>query len=290
MIRQITSELASATPADLSLFPTLRSLEFAAFSLLENPAPMIGMVHLEPNFEHPHASRLWAMAADRVLQRNLNVTVCAIDPLIGDFLRTYSDSLPVIEMPVPLGGKPKLQYAQSLDIIGFFGHQREERGLAIIPPLVDKLLGLGYKVVIHDTRGRFSAKGTPSNLRLFNSFVGDLNLEMAKCDLVVCLMHWNRYLHRSSGIACTAIASGVPFVLPAGTLSAVRFCNPGSAACYYEHSIDGVMEAIQRIDSNYPKYTAAAKQGAMNWNKNHGVERFVDRIVEYVEPKMQSGG
>lgn len=274
------SELARAAKADMCLFPTLMPLEFLAYSISERPAPMLGIVHVEPNFQHPHAGRIWAMASDCAGRRNLHVTLGVVDPIIGDFLKTYGGCAPIVETPIPIDGQPKPHRADRLRTVGFFGHQREERGLAMIPAIVDRLLASGYKVVVHDTRGRINSTFANPNLRVLTSFVNDLNHEIANCDLVICLMQWEKYIHRISGIVCHAVANGIPFVLPASTLSAMRFAHLGSSVCYQENSVDGVMEAIEKVGSEYPKFARGAQHGATLWSEKHGAEKFADVIEQ----------
>ena len=100
---------------------------------------------------------------------------------------------------------------------------------------------------------------------------------------VVCPMEASRYEHRHSGIVWNAVASGLPVVLPKGTLSAVRISRLRSSCSYREHSVEGIMGAISRVASNYPSFAAAAEQGALRWKKKHGVDRFVQSILDRLD-------
>lgn len=277
-------ELAGAEQADLSVFPTLTALQLAAWSRLEHGGPMAGLVHQPPGDEHPLGGALWADAAAQVRARSLPVSIGAIDPLIGESLRSASDALPIFDWPMPLDSSPKQHHLPQIGTIGFFGYQRLERGIALIPALTDALLNAGYSVLIHDTMGQFQPQGAIANLHLINGFVSDLGAAMAPCDLVVCTMQLEWYRQRTSGIACTAVASGIPLVLPAGTLSAQRYQALGSVACYDGQTVQAVLQAVQTSDLDYPQRAQAAERGARTWHQTQGTERFIDAVLAAAFP------
>lgn len=274
-----TQELAQAGPADLNLFPTLTALQLAAWSGLEQAGPMVGLVHQAPQDEHPAGEALWSEATTRVHTRGLPVAVAAIDPLIASFMRDVSDGLPVFDWPMPLDGTPKPHYPPQIETIGFFGYQRLERGITLIPALTDALLGTGYQVLIHDTLGQFQPRAAITRLSVVNGFMRDLGPAMASCDLVVCTMQPGRYARRTSGIACMAVACGVPLVLPAGSLSATRYQALESVACYHEQTVQGVLDAVATSQLGYPRRCVAAQRAAMLWRQTQGVEKFVDAVL-----------
>lgn len=280
MVRTAASELRGVPPAQLNLFPSLTPLEFLAYSQSGIIAPTVGMAHGDPAFQNPFAARLWSLAAGNVRRQGLPFRLGAIDPVIADYLRTYLGGLPVSPFPIVQGGARKQRYAAALSIVGFFGAQRDERGMELLPELTERLLALGYHVVLHDTRRQFDSQPTPPNLRRMSAFVDDLHAEMTQCDLVVCPMWRESYVHRISGIVCDAVSSGVPFVLPAGTLSAARFYPLGSSACYHEQSVEGILHAIATVAADYAAYAAAAERAALQWPEQHGVERFVDAVLK----------
>ena len=279
LAREAARELAQAGEADLSLFPTLTALQLAAWSRLARAGPMAGLVHLPPADEQPAGGILWGQAMERVRARGLQVTLAAIDPVIGSALRETSDALPVHEWPMPLDGIPKPHYPPQIASVGFFGHQRPERGITLIPALTQALLDAGYRVLIHDTMGQFQSDTPIPNLVLVNGFVRNLAVVMAPCDLVVCTMQAESYARRTSGIACLAVACGVPLVLPAGTLSALRYQALGSVACYQEQTVQSVLDAVAQSQLDYPRRSLAAQRAALDWRQTQGVERFVDAVL-----------
>ena len=272
-------ELAQAGMADLTLFPTLTALQLEAWSRLEGAGPMAGLVHVPPEDEHPASSMLWIEAAERTRGRGLQVAVAAIDPVIGSALRMATDALVVFDWPMPLDGTPKSHYPPRIATVGFFGHQREERGILLVPPLARALLDAGYRVLLHDTSGQFQSLNAVPNLVLVNGFVRKLAVVMVQCDLVVCTMLAGRYARRTSGIACSAVACGIPLVLPAGTLSAARYGGLESVLCYHEQTIPAVLDAVGRSQLDYPGRCLAAHHAALHWQQTQGVEKFVDAVL-----------
>ena len=279
--QQAAAEMNTLAGADLWLFPTLTADHLLAFSLTPNPPAMVGMVHADPHALHALGGRAWALGCDNILQRGLKVRIGAVDPLVGDYVQTYSAGLPIGTMPIPVYGPSRTHYLERPRTIGFFGHQRPERGLALIPNLTRQLLELGYDVVLHDTRQQLQSEGAHPRLHM-RAFASDLCAEMAACDLVVCPMDRRSYTQRLSGIVYSAVASGTPFVLPAGTLSAIRTQTLGASCAYVEHTVAGVLAAVQKLASSYPTYAQGAERGARLFRQQHGVDKFVQLLLNEV--------
>ena len=103
--RQAAAEMSSVPRADLCIFPSLMANIFWAFSLSNHASPMLGVAHTEPTYQHATSALIWSMASKLAQQRNLPVTLGAIDPVIGNYLQTYLNGLPVAVPPVPIGGR-----------------------------------------------------------------------------------------------------------------------------------------------------------------------------------------
>ena len=288
LANKAAQELAQAGIAELNLFPTLTALQLAAWSRLEVAGPMAGLVHVPPEDEHPASGTLWIEATGRARARGLHVAVAAIDPEIGSALRTASDALAVFDWPMPLDGTPKPHYQPQIASVGFIGHQREERGILLIPHLVRALLDTGYRVLIHDTMGQFQSLTATPNLVLISGFVRKLAIVLAQCDLVVCTMQPAHYARRTSGIACSAVACGIPLVLPSGTLSAARYDRLESVVCYHERTVPAVLDAVAQSRLDYPRRCLDAQRAALDWRQTQGVEKFVDAVLAALPLPTQS--
>ncbi len=270
--------------SQLVFFPTLRAENLLAVSMLGTVPRIVGLVHSEPFFDHPSTASIWRRATTtlRARDRERSITIGTIDPLIGGFLQSYLGSWSLVDMPVPIGSRSKFAYPAKPQTIGFFGYQREERGGHLIPEISQLLLQADYQVLIHDTLGRFKIDGILPGVRLVNGFTDDLAGLMKDCDVVVCTMDRGRYLHRISGIACNAIASGIPLVLPAGTLSALRFHEFGSSICYDNSTAKEIVQAVEGIAGDYPRYAEHAHRAAQQWGKKHGVRNLFDFLLEKI--------
>ena len=273
--------MAKIPPANLNLFPSLTPNYLLGFTTLSDPGPMVGLAHSIANTFSPNGIYIWSLA-DRNCQNNGNIHIATIDPLIKGYIRTHNENICLIDLPIPEGSTPRGAYEPNIKTIGFFGHQRNERGIDILPGLVEGLISNGYKVVLQDSMGKMATGQSGPNLKKINHFVENLGAEIAKCDLVVCPASVEPYTFRLSGIVLNAISTGVPFILPAGTLSALRYLELGSSACYFRHSAEDVMTAIEKIADNYPAYALQAKKAAADWNDSNGVEKFVEGILPYV--------
>lgn len=278
--RIMAGELARLPTADLNLFPSLKPLEFFGYALSGLAGTGVGYAHAEPGSQGQLSGQVWQRAAVHLKQQGMRFSMGAIDPVIGDFLAGYLDGLAVETFPIAFSGRSKTKYADQPATIGFFGSQRDERGKALIPAVADQLLAQGYRVVLHDTNGQFVNTNAHPYLHIVSGFVDDLQAAMLACDIVVCPMQREHYLHRMSGVACNAMAAGLPLVLPAGTLAAARFVAQGSCRTYLEHSSAGILQAVRVMAQDYPHYATAAKSAARRWSAEQGVERFIDKLIE----------
>jgi hypothetical protein len=257
--QRMAAEFGRAPAADLNLFPSLKPLEFLGAALSRLDGANIGYVHAEPFHQGAYSGWTWKRAASHLRQRAMPFAIGAIDPVVADFLAGYLDGLPVDVFPIILGGRSKPQHAEKAGTFGFFGSQR---------------------VVLHDTNGQFFNTNDNPRLHILEGFVDDLQAAMHQCDLIICPMQREQYVHRMSGIACNAMAAGLPFVLPAGTLAAARFMPQGSCRAYLEHSTAGILHAVEELAQNYSHHVEAAKHAAQRWHTRHGVERFIDKVLE----------
>ncbi len=270
---------AGAVPHGLDFFPTLKPTEFLAYSHVGRAGSMVGIVHAPPGLHSVHSSNIWANACANVQQRGLRVKLGVLEPMLADFLRTYSDRLPIDIAPFPLDSDSRQNHPARPQSIGFFGNQREERGLAVIAPLVQRLLAAGYRVAVHDTRGQFNADGDNPNLRVLSGFLPDLGAVMAQCDIIVCPVSWANYALRPSGIVAMSLACGVPCIAAAGTLSAATYYEHGSIVCYHDLGVDGIMQAILRMAQDYPRIAGCAREAAQFWRATHGVDKAIDWLL-----------
>lgn len=270
--------LAAASTAgagDRWLFPTLQPRAFAVVSTLAASPPVVGLVHMPPDFESRLGAGLWRRAAASMKRAGRDCRLLAIDPLVAEMTQLHSAGLAVAAVPIPHGRWTRRQPAATIRSVGFFGHQRHERGLAMLGPLVGALRSRGLQVLMHDSRGRVGAPAGTTGLEIVHGFVADFSELVARCDLVVCPMERERYRYRISGVATHALASGVPVVMPAGTLTEYRWRDSGAVQAYHEDTLEDVLASIDQVLAQQAAFAQAAQGAAQDWERQHGLDRFV---------------
>lgn len=265
---------SAANPAqDLWLFPTLQAAGLLAVSLVPDTPRLVGLVHTPP-LPGP-----WLQGCQRLLLASRPCRLLAIDPLVAQLAARCSAGLPVRAVAIPQGEWRRTTPADAIRRVGFFGHQRPERGKDLIAPLVNGLLARGLQVTLHDSTARAAGRVAVPGLEVVPGFVEDLVAWIARCDLVLCPMDRRRYSHRVSGIAAHALSTGVPLVLPAGTLIAERWRDCGSLRGYEGDAPEDILRAVDQVCANASTYAAAAQAAAAVWQREHGVQRFVDAVL-----------
>lgn len=259
--------------ADLWLFPTLQTATLLALSTLPASPALVGLVHTPP------IAAPWLQAATILKQSGRSCCLLAIDPQVAAMTAELSAGLPVAAAPVPHGRWTRREPRDTVDHVGFFGNQRDERGQALLGPLVHELLARGLQVTVHDSRARMAVRVPAPGLTIVPGFVDDLGELIARCDLVLCPMVRDAYRHRISGIATQAIASGVPVVLPGGTLTAQRWQDAGGLMAYEQDTVDDILRCVDHVRDNAALFARQAQAGALAWAAQHGLERFIDAVL-----------
>jgi len=226
------------------------------------------------------AARSWAASARSLVGRSSEFLVGAYDAAIADAHRAFAAEPLVETLPCPHDGARRAAAAPRLTRIGFFGRQREERGLSLIPGLVKALLGRGFEVVVQDSGGSIGTSNAHPKLRVL-PFVPDFGAEITACDLVVWPSHAEPYAQRYSGVVAESIASGVPVAVPSGCLPAALAARFGCPLFFHEHSVASILEAIDEAAADYPAFAARALAGAHAWHQVNGTARLANRIREW---------
>ena len=79
------------------------------------------------------------------------------------------------------------------------------------------------------------------------------------------------------------MASGLPVVVPKGTLSALRMSRLRSWSCYREHSVEGIMSAVARRFDYPPARPPPLGQPGYG-RRSTGVDRFVQSVLDRLDP------
>lgn len=194
------ADLAKVPGADLWFWPTLAPYQFAAALSHDDSVRQLGGLWWTPRFPHAVGARSWARSARRLVHEKKPITVGAYDQALCRACKSFSPELEVARLPCPHDGAANDRQPTVLRRIGFFGHQRASRGLAILPELVTALVRRGFQVVVQDSNFSIQGKGTHPNIEVLH-FVPDFAAEIARCDLVIWPSRWEAYLESHSGVA-----------------------------------------------------------------------------------------
>jgi len=183
--------------------------------------------------------------------------------------------------------------------ISFLGHQRLEKGFAMVPGLVDRLLKTlnNVRVLVHN--------GWPEGCVIQQNMLRDiaardprliLNEETAdatlwsqlleQSDIIVCPYRRNRFISSYSAVATEAIANAIPLVVPAGTtLDSLlqQFGNPG--VTFEGDDIDSCEESIFRATvtavQSMDELAHLAEEASLRWNKTRGAKCLADTMLAW---------
>jgi len=276
-------DLDAVPPADLWFWPTLTSCQLAAATARTRASPQLGGVWFSPRLPHAVGARFWARAARTLMATPRAFTVGAFDPLLCDHLQSFSGELEIAPLPCPHDGADDDRDRSKLQRIGFFGHQRGERGVEVLPHLITALLARGYEVVVQDSGGSLQQRAQHPRLVTL-PFVTDFAAELARCDLVLWPSRWEAYIASHSGVVSECIATGVPVVVPSGCRPADLAVRFGAGIFFHGFTLDAVLEAVDEAADRFPALVSQARAGAAAWRARNGA----DRLVDWMEARFSS--
>jgi hypothetical protein len=273
----LTEDLGRVDAADAWIWPSLFAPQLHACALLKTRAQVSGCIHMEPTFMATHGRMWWRYAFNRArtadLRLNLGVTIAELE-------REYS----VLEgegrislWPVAHEGLPISQAKARLNRIGFFGHQRAEKGVGVLEPVISRLLREGFEVVLQDSSDRSHVVEIPGLLTL--GYVPSLAAEIARCDLIVLPYDPVAYRLKGSGVAWEAIASGIPLTGPAGTPIGSLAMSTGAGTLFVALTPDEVCRAVLEARDNYRRIADAAFETSRTWRAKNGFGNFVSAML-----------
>lgn len=277
MARSTAVDLASVPPADLWYWPTLAPYQLAAAVQNGSSVRQLGGVWWTPRFPHEVGALMWSRCVRSLAEHPRRIVVGAYDEVIGRAYRSYSPELEMVQLPCPHDGARKIDHPSELRSIGFFGHQRPERGVDLLPQLVTTLLQRNYQVVVQDSGGTLSQKRGHPHLRIL-PYVNDFAAEMARCDLVVWPSRWMYYTQCFSGVVSECIATGVPVIVPSGCLPADLVARYGCAMLFHDYSPEGILGVVEDAAADFPLHVARARKAAIEWHRVNGTRRLVGWI------------
>lgn len=275
MEKTSAEDLAQVGDADLWFWPTLTPWQLAAGLLAGTTTQQIGGTWWVPGFSSAVGADSWAASCARLQQNPEPFLIGAYDELLIDASARGSNGASIHCLPCPHDGAPNHRQTDMPKVIGFFGHQRVNRGINLIPQLVDELLQRGFDVVVQDSSGKIRGKQNTDRLRVLK-FIDDFPAEIARCDLVLWPSRAESYQSNWSGVVSETLATGVPIVVPAGCLPARLVARYGAGTFFHDFSAAAILGAVDEAVARYPALKAAARAAATDWRARNGTEHLVD--------------
>lgn len=277
--RQTEEDLRGLPPTDVAYWPSLGPFQLLAMTRQPYGSRRIGGLDGNINGFTDWGAELINQAARILAQTGGKVTLGAYDRRMADVYAPLLHPLAVGCLPVPYDFRPRVAtVATAPRRIGFFGHQRPERGIEMLPDLIRELIDRGKLVVMHDSGLALNVSGEHPNLTVLG-FTNDIAAEIAACDLVVWPSDAASYATRTSGIVWTAIATGTPLVMPALCLPARIALERGAAVFFGTNCLPSIAEAIGIAERGYPALLELAGRRALEWSRTEGIERLALRII-----------
>lgn len=270
-------DLAELAPTDVAFWPSLTPIHFLASVRFAYGTHIIGGLDGHINFATPMGAELLCSGREMAQELDGRLELGAYDRFIADAYRPVLAGLAIARLPVPYDGCPSPP-SKTIRRVGFFGHQRGERGANLIPEIGDGLVQRGLKMTIQDSSARIAMKRPHPDISILG-FVDDFAQELAACDLIVWPSNPEHYAVRSSGIVWEAIASGRPVVVPSGCLPAQIALHHGAATFFHQPTASSVLRGIDEAIANYPALARRAEDQARRWQATEGTARLAAALT-----------
>lgn len=274
----IAHNLSDIRAADLWIWPTIRPQEIEACVGRKITVPMIGCVYWDPGVEAQTIEAMrWRAALVLARDSGLKLTLASVEAeLRHRFMPILADQRFAV-LGQPVDGPPIPEPKTKLHRIGFFGHQREEKGIAVMEPLVTQLLDEGFAITIHNSFTEAEIAPIPGVDML--GFVDDLSVPIAQCDFVVLPYDVERYRARGSGILVECLALGIPVTAPFGTLPGRTIERFGVGPLFNARAKSAIYRSIKIAEGKFATYAANAHRTAKQFSKHNGVARFAADLL-----------
>jgi len=162
--------------------------------------------------------------------------------------------------------------------VGFLGEQRQAKGVALIPSLVDWLVAQGCHVICQDSSERLALANDMKGVEVLG-YVDNLASLIARCDLVVTPYKPDWYRYNMAGIVVEALGCGVPVIAPAGSSPGNLVASLGAGVTFKAFSVESVIEALRTGLDNIDGLTQKARDAQLLFSRDHGVSNFASAFL-----------
>lgn len=272
-----SQELKKISPADMIIVPTMFSFLLNAFAIAKIKTPISACIHFGPDFHNVSNGKLRWRLAFRNAKDFLVINIGGLEKI------NYYDYLPLTFnkkfniFPLPHDGSLLHVEKNKIETVGFFGHQRGEKGMSLLKPLINFLISKNINIIFHDSSN--SIKFDHPNVNCLG-FVENLANEISKCDLILLPYMQEEYTHKGSGILYEALASGVPALVPFNTTLAEHIEESGSGIIFFDNNIDGITKAFDIAAASYSDIKKNASTASKKYSQKHGIKNFVRSFIE----------
>jgi hypothetical protein len=274
----IADELQSIREADIWIWPTIRPQEIEACVMRAVRTPMVGCVYWDPGVESGSiAAKLWRSALVSAHAAGLNLTLGSVEAELRHRFMPIVANGRFVVVPHPVDGPRIPEPKAKLKRIGFFGHQREEKGSSIVKPLLSRLVQDGYSITFQNSFHQAESPDVPGVDLL--KFAKDIAVPIAECDLVVLPYDVQNYRARGSGILMECLALGIPVTAPVGTLPGRIVEQYAVGSIFSETSPRPIYRAIKIAERNYAALAANAYRVAGQFCERNGVAHFASALL-----------
>lgn len=274
----IAEDLRSVRQADVWIWPTLWAPQLEACATIGLDVPMVGCVFWDPGVESRSLeAMLWRSALESARERGVRFTIASVEAELRHRFMPIMTKARFALVPHPVDGPPIAEPKTALKRIGFFGHQRREKGLTLMQPLLSRLIGDGYSITFQNSDHDADVPKVAGVTML--DYVENIAVPIAECDLVVLPYDIKQYQARGSGILMECIALGVPVTAPIGTLPGRTVEQLAIGPLFVANSVRPIYQAIKAAERNYAVFAANAHVAARQFSNRNGVGRFAAALL-----------
>ena len=212
---------------------------------------------------------------------------------------------PVRALPLPqcAAGPIVLRGGRRPPTVSVLGHQRPDKGYALVPEILRILLDRrpDVRLLVHN--------GAPGEMAEVQQAVRNLipghpmltvderlagpalwQELLQRSDIILCPYPVWRFASAYSAVAAEAVANAIPMVVPAGTTLSALLDRFGGGGTRFEGAAPAaIAEATIRAIDEFEALGARAISAAVKWGKTMGPANMVRALIEAAYPEFAQG-
>lgn len=279
--QKLVDSFKSLRKSDINIITTLDPIALYAYINSENQTPLKCILH----YNTGNKIDLWKMSAKLLNYKNLEIKFFTTVSELRDnykklFINYTVEKLPYLfnENVIELSKSKKK--IKKIKKVGFFGDQREEKGLFLLSGIISKLLDSGYSVLLHDSSEVIKIDNDleDRDIQLVNR-VENLSELISTCDIVITPYNPKMFKNRMSGIAIDTLSIGIPIVCPKGSLAGDLVENFNAGTTFDEFNVSSIMNAFDRLVSDLENHELGAESASLYLKEKHGLSNVIKALL-----------